>query len=189
MDLTAAAQFLGNVGEFISAIAVVVTLFYLAVQVRHGKEAVEANTRSLEANRNLAMGQAYQTRCGHVQTIAIARAESPHWPQMQLKVDAGGLDALTPEERLRYVQLARAQALIFDNIHYQYGLGLIDDEFYESTFKIAIQRGGTLNDAEIIGTMRPSFVAEVERLHAEYKNNPEGAAVQAERSSGDPPLR
>ena len=176
MDLTLTAQFLGNVGEFLSAIAVVATLFYLSVQVRHSKEAVEANTKSLEANRNLALGQAYQTRCGHVQTIAIARAESSHWPQMQLKVDAGGLDALAPDERLRYLQLARAQALILDNIHYQYGLGLIDDEFYEATFKGAIRRGGLINDPEIIGMMRPSFVAELSRLSAE---NPQGGGVAA----------
>ena len=142
----------------------------------HYKEAVEANTKSLEANRNLALGQAYQTRCGHVQTIAIARAESSHWPQMQLKVDAGGLDALAPDERLRYLQLARAQALILDNIHYQYGLGLIDDEFYEATFKGAIRRGGLINDPEIIGMMRPSFVAELSRLSAE---SPQGGGVAA----------
>jgi hypothetical protein len=35
---------LGNLGEFIEAIAVVVTLFYLALQVKHSKETTEANT-------------------------------------------------------------------------------------------------------------------------------------------------
>ena len=43
MDHQAFAQLLGNYGEFVGAIAVVATLFYLAVQVRHGKEATEAN--------------------------------------------------------------------------------------------------------------------------------------------------
>jgi hypothetical protein len=35
MDLTSTAQLLGNLGEFVGAIAVVATLVYLAIQVRH----------------------------------------------------------------------------------------------------------------------------------------------------------
>jgi len=58
MDHQAFAQLLGNYGEFIGAIAVVVTLFYLATQVRHSKDATEANTRSLEQSRELAFNEA-----------------------------------------------------------------------------------------------------------------------------------
>ena len=58
MDHQAFAQLLGNYGEFVGAIAVVATLFYLAVQVRHSKRATEANTRSLEQSRELAMNEA-----------------------------------------------------------------------------------------------------------------------------------
>ena len=47
MDHQAFAQLLGNYGEFIGAIAVVVTLAYLAVQVRQSREATEANTRQM----------------------------------------------------------------------------------------------------------------------------------------------
>ncbi len=36
MDIVTTSQILGNVGEFVGAIAVVVTLAYLAVQVRQG---------------------------------------------------------------------------------------------------------------------------------------------------------
>ncbi len=41
-------QMLGSLGEFVGAIAVVATLVYLAIQVRHSKEAMEANTKSLD---------------------------------------------------------------------------------------------------------------------------------------------
>ena len=54
MDLNSTAQLLGNLGEFIGAIAVVGTLVYLAVQVKHSKGALEANTRALDENRSLA---------------------------------------------------------------------------------------------------------------------------------------
>jgi len=48
MSLVETTQILGNVGEFVGAIAVVVTLAYLAVQVRHGREATEINTNQLK---------------------------------------------------------------------------------------------------------------------------------------------
>jgi UDP-N-acetylglucosamine 2-epimerase len=47
------AQLLGNFGEFLGAIAVVATLLYLAVQVRHSKMSLDENTRVLEENRKL----------------------------------------------------------------------------------------------------------------------------------------
>jgi len=50
VDIVTTSQILGNVGEFIGAIAVVVTLAYLAVQVRHSKEATDTNTRTIRAN-------------------------------------------------------------------------------------------------------------------------------------------
>ncbi len=53
MDHQAFAQLLGNYGEFVGAIAVVGTLVYLALQVRHSKEAMNANTRSLDESRRL----------------------------------------------------------------------------------------------------------------------------------------
>lgn len=49
MNLMDMSQMLGNFGEFFGAIAVVATLFYLAVQVRHGRDATEANTRETRA--------------------------------------------------------------------------------------------------------------------------------------------
>lgn len=58
MDHLTFAQLLGNYGEFVGAIAVVATLFYLTVQVKHSKSATEANTRSLEQSRELAMNEA-----------------------------------------------------------------------------------------------------------------------------------
>jgi len=57
MDYFAIAQLLGNIGELVAAIAVVATLFYLAVQVRQSKDATNANTRSLEQSREFALNE------------------------------------------------------------------------------------------------------------------------------------
>jgi hypothetical protein len=51
MDHLTLAQLLGNYGEFIGAIAVVFTLGYLAVQVKHSRQSLDASTRSAEENR------------------------------------------------------------------------------------------------------------------------------------------
>ena len=45
MDHQAFAQLLGNYGEFVGAIAVVVTLVYLARQIRHSADATKAAVR------------------------------------------------------------------------------------------------------------------------------------------------
>lgn len=45
---------LGALGEFLGAIAVVLTLIYLSVQVRHSRELLEANRASMEEGTRLA---------------------------------------------------------------------------------------------------------------------------------------
>ena len=47
-------QDLGNIGEFVAAIAVVVSLIYLAIQVRAGSRQTEENTRALNMSAILA---------------------------------------------------------------------------------------------------------------------------------------
>ena len=53
MDIYATVQLLGNLGEFIAAIAVVVTLIYVAAQVKHGKAALDANTLAMEREHQI----------------------------------------------------------------------------------------------------------------------------------------
>ena len=50
MEIQATAQLLGNIGEFVGAIAVVATLIYLALQTR-------LNTRSTDENRRAVIAQ------------------------------------------------------------------------------------------------------------------------------------
>lgn len=47
MDHQAFAQLLGNYGEFVGAVAVVATLVYLAVQVKHSQQSMDANTKAI----------------------------------------------------------------------------------------------------------------------------------------------
>jgi len=78
-------QLLGNLGEFVGAIAVFATLLYLAVQVREAKKA--STFAAVQANR--------------AERIAgfLRQRDSPYLPQILVKVDAG--EALSPEETNR----------------------------------------------------------------------------------------
>jgi hypothetical protein len=58
MDLNSTAQLLGNFGEFVSSIAIFVTLGYLAVQVRAGRIATVADHLSVvQSNNQLMLNQ------------------------------------------------------------------------------------------------------------------------------------
>ena len=59
----------GSIGEMISAIAVVVTLVYLAIQIRQ-------NTHAIEEGRRLALAQTYQIRADALQDMLVRAAES-----------------------------------------------------------------------------------------------------------------
>ena len=125
-------QMLGSLGEFVGAIAVVATLAYLAIQVRHSKEATDANTKSMDESRRLALAQAYQARADVQQDSFMRAADSTYLNAVLVKVQDEGLDGLTAEERSRYVQYAFANRTRLDNVHYQYQQGFIDEEFWQS---------------------------------------------------------
>ncbi len=62
---------LGALGEFVGAIAVVVTLVYLAIQIRQ-------NTHSMEEGRRLALAQTYQMRADALQNMMVQAADSQY---------------------------------------------------------------------------------------------------------------
>ena len=168
MDLMDVAQLLGNFGEFIGAIAVVVTLFYLAVQVRHSKEATEANTHSLDESRKLAAAQAYQSRSAQLDQAASVFGESDYLPEITIKYEQGGLEALNAVEALRMRQRVAGLVSRLDNIHYQYQQRFIDDEFYNSVFVDVVKNAEPrMRDFDIGVGGRPSFKAEIERIASE----------------------
>ena len=83
---------IGAIGEIIGAIAVVATLFYLAVQVRETRKeaklaAAQAQRSAVQANRELRIN------------MFLSERDSPYIPAIRIKADAG--QDLTEEEKLR----------------------------------------------------------------------------------------
>jgi len=93
---------LGALGEFVGAIGVVITLIYLAIQIRQ-------NTRAMEESRRLALAQTYQLRADALQDMLVRAANSEHVGPILAKLteagypeDIGSLDQLSPVERGRF---------------------------------------------------------------------------------------
>ena len=161
MTITELSQTLGNFGEFVGAIAVVATLVYLAMQVRHSKEAMEANTRSLDEGRRLALAQAYENRTVTLLDNLRDIRDSRH---VELFATA---DSDRPEDQIRTRLWLRWWANYLDNVYYQYQQGFIDEEYYQSQFQNSVRNFAPRWRAVRVNEPRPSFRQEVERILAE----------------------
>ena len=106
---------LGNIGEFISALAVVLSLLYLAVQIRQ-------NTRQVRANTFQGVARGWQE--------FIYNITSDDRAVIWLK---GAVDpaALDEDQRARYFLLVRAYLRGYENDYYQYRHGTFDTEPWE----------------------------------------------------------
>ena len=172
MDLMSVAQLLGNFGEFVGAIAVVATLFYLARQVRHSKESVDANTQALEESRKIQMAATYQARVQNMSENARLMSSSADLSEIAFKASEAGwpslraLDQLDGVEKHRFRHWIQLQFLNIENLHYQYEVGLLDTRFYESVVSERIKNmGPAWKEFGFIGTLgRPSFHEEIERV-------------------------
>jgi len=155
---------LGALGEFLGSIAVLATLWYLAMQIRQ-------NTRAMDENRKLALAQAYQMRADALQNMLVRAADSEYIGPIIIKLtDAGypedlaSLDALTPEERGRFRQWQIAQQTHWDNMYYQYQQGFLDEEYYNDSLKERVRRLAPVWEALGVKGNRRSFSREVESL-------------------------
>jgi hypothetical protein len=156
----------GAVGELVGAIGVVITLWYLAVQIRQ-------NTHSIEENKRLALAQTYQMRADALQNMLVQAAESQHIGPLITKLtqygypeDVSALDRLSPDERGRFRQWQIAQQTHWDNMFFQYQQGYLDEEYYQDSFRERVARLAPTWKALGISSGRRSFSEEIERLLA-----------------------
>jgi hypothetical protein len=152
---------LGNLGEFIGAIAVVATLFYLAVQVRHGKEATEANTRSLEESRKIALVRTYQARAAE-SAASLRMFVDSDVARLTVKHIQSGVDSLTPEERYKVKQFQMNNVERIDASYFAFQQGLLPE--YEADFVETIKQLGPLWRSLGLRLGRKSFEDEVNRI-------------------------
>jgi hypothetical protein len=155
---------LGSLGELVSAVAVVITLIYLSVQIRQ-------NTHAMEENKRLALAQTYQIRADALQSMLVHAAESQYIGPLITKLtqlgypeDVSALERLTPDERGRFRQWQIAQQTHWDNMYFQYQQGYLDEEYYQDAFRERVARLAPTWKALGITGGRRSFSEEIERL-------------------------
>ena len=110
MDHLTFAQLLGNYGEFVGAIAVVVTLVYLALQVRHSKEATDANTKAIRAQSIQAVAQSVASNVSNISSgdnmLLFRRGLGEEY------------ESFSDEERQRFFELFFGIYLSLDSIYW-----------------------------------------------------------------------
>jgi len=156
---------LGALGELLGAVGVIATLVYLSIQIRQ-------NTRSLDASQRLALAQTYQMRSDALQSMLVQAASSTIGGIICKATEAGypdnvaALDTLTVEERSRFRQWHIAQQAHWDNMHFQYQQGFLDEEYYQDEFVKRVQRLWPAWQALRLTGGRRSFFNELRRLDA-----------------------
>ena len=130
MDHQVFAQLLGNYGEFVGAIAVVATLAYLAVQVRHSREATETNTKSLRSTARIESGRYWSD-----EVIRMALS-----PDMASIVAHGMTDAsvLDDNDRERLIAWYTQHCIAKDSFYHQHRDGLLPDDAWNAHEKTTI---------------------------------------------------
>jgi len=113
-------QDLGSIGEFVAAIATVVTLAYLAVQIRQNtKEARLTTMRELVASVQDGFSPLYNP--GYARVFRLGR----HHPE-----------ELDEDELSAFKMLLDRQFYSFQNLVYQYESGSVDEEIFQSTLSM-----------------------------------------------------
>ena len=119
---------LGSLGEFIGALAVVVSLAYLALQIRH-------NTRAVRSSM-------HQDMLGSTLRIAESLSDNADLARIVLKADRD-YDNLTAEERVRFEAYAERVFGNFESVFYSYRNSMIEDDLWdawESSYLVDISR-------------------------------------------------
>lgn len=100
--------------ELLGAMAVVATLAYLALQVKHSREL-------LEENRRISMSTVYATRAGFRLNDFQQDLSSPETIRLLAERDG------KTEDEVRLWLLANRSVVFFDNMLYQNELGLLEE--------------------------------------------------------------
>lgn len=163
------SEVLGNLGEFVGSIAVLATLIYLAVQVRHSKEL-------LERNEKIALSQVYQGRT-EMRLASYRLTSESEMAGVRAKVferfgdfadyekSMQKVTELNSVEKQQFASLLSHNLHAMDNTLYQKSLGLIDEQMYQAA------RNHALNIYEIADYCGASIPPAIKDLHEQVRHN------------------
>ncbi len=151
---------LAAIAEVVSAVAVVVTLIYLAIQVRHSKESLDANTKAIR-------GQVISDVTKNVQEHMAMALQGQDIADIIKKM--GTEESLNPDDALLLDMFLTAIFIARQNEFYQWKQGLLEDSVFRSLHHITLTILGTASgnywwQNEGRKLVSPEFVEFTEKL-------------------------
>lgn len=147
---------LGNLGEFVSGLAVVISVLYLAIQIRQ-------NTRSLRA-------QAHQSITTHIAELNRTIVEHEGVAEI-LERGLEDPTVLTPAEARQFNAYNSARFRHYDNLYYQFRVGVLEPSQwagFSAMLRFHFMQAGLRrwwNDSTAFYS--PEFVAYCEKLQSQ----------------------
>ena len=144
---------IGATAEILGVATVIASIFYLALQVKHGISVAQGSARQAVSQLNI--------------DALAASLDSQVVSNACRKSTVG--DALTPEEYSNYIRWVAMRMRVCENAHYQYQKGLLGDDIWRGYTHIIKGQVGSGTVAEsywkkISVAYSPDFVDEVNRL-------------------------
>lgn len=154
-------QDLGAIGELVGGVAVIASVLYLAVQIRHGLQGYQSNITQQITN--------------HFSTIQVMIASDEGLMTAWAKGQSGM--PLTEMEQARLLQIVSAYIIGFENMYFQLQSGMLAEEAYDARRPIMASLfrmpGVTAWWREFGVNQHPKpFVAEIEKILPETGDSP-----------------
>ena len=160
-------EVIGAMGEVLGALAVFLTLIYLAAQVRQ-------HTKLMDENRKVELSRNAQMRTENRLMMQLAAIENEHVRNAVAKMRVvpaseivKKLDELSHDEYESYRHYLMMQALIIENMWYQGQEQLIDASLTENIVPAITNFGHIWKEMGMLNTLRADFRMEVDRILGE----------------------
>ena len=106
---------LGAIGEIVGAVAVVITIGYLAVQIRQNTRTLRLSTHHMIGSRSTDLNRT-MADSADLARITMIGDQNP--------------DGLSPEDRRRWMAWNLVRFRHYEDLHYQYTNGMLDDSYW-----------------------------------------------------------
>ena len=118
---------LGALAELLGALAVLITVIYLSVQIRQSSKAQEQRNQLTAAE---IMQSRTDTVVSFVQLITTSERNLASTARHLAHAEGIDLSTLSREERLRIMYLATSARALFENLYEQHQKGFLSGDFY-----------------------------------------------------------
>jgi len=165
-------QDLGAIGELIGGVAMIVSLIYVAVQIRHGLHGFKSSIT--------------QEVTTHFSRIQLDIAKDTELLKAWMKAERG--EILDPLEQRRVLQVVSSYMIGFENFYFQYQAGMVGRDAYEARRPVIaniLTYTGARDWWQNAGCMThpPQFVQEVEVVLKQFEGRLLSPVTQARLSS------